>query len=198
MTNTTATVLAPSGRPKPWMSDPATVKQVATVETELGRRQIPVEVADLLRGLLAAGTLTKGQASAGLDLLFDAPFIPKAPVYGTETMGSAVTEEGIYERGDKVYWAIRSATGRFYAKVLDQKVSTCKRLTEEGKVVNVKYVYTAGAIGEITAEDKVTPKRAEELGHITAICVHCGTKLEDALSVKRGIGPSCWKKYGHA
>jgi len=192
---TTLPVLAPTGRPKPWMSDPATVKQVATIEKELGRRQIDAVVADLLRDLLAAGTLTKGQASAGLDLLFSASFVPKTPVYGTDTIGSAPTEEGIYERGDKVYMAVKSATGRLYAKVLDQTVSTCKRLTAEGKVVNVKYVYMAGAISEITAEDKVTRERAQELGHLTAICVKCGTKLEDADSVARGMGPVCYKKF---
>lgn len=194
-TTTAAPVLAPSGRPKPWMSDPATVKQVATIEKELGRRAIPGEVADLLRDLLAKGTLTKGQASAGLDLLFGASFVPKVPIVGTATIGKPVTEVGIYEREDMVYQVVESATGNLYAKVLDQKVSTCKRLTGEGKVVNVKYVYMAGAIHQITAEDKVSRERAQELGHITAICVKCGTKLEDADSVARGLGPVCYKKW---
>jgi hypothetical protein len=194
-TTTAAPVLAPSGRPKPWMSDPASPKQVATIERQLGQRAIPGEVADLLRSLLAAGTLTKGQASAGLDLLFDAPYKPQVPVHSTGAVGSPVTEEGIYERGEQVFWAVKSGSGRLYAKVLDQTVSQCKRLTEEGKVVNVKYVYAAGAISQITAEDKVSRERAQELGHITAICVRCGIKLEDADSVARGMGPVCYKKY---
>jgi uracil-DNA glycosylase len=36
---------------------------------------------------------------------------------------------------------------------------------------------------------------AAAYGQITSTCGCCFRKLEDALSVERGIGPICWAKF---
>lgn len=104
----------------------------------------------------------------------------------------APLEPGIYESpvGEVFKVQMPRGGGRPYAKVLIVN-DNVRRLTEVDEVVNARYVYDGSAIDQVCAEWKVSLERAKELGHQTAICIVCGAHLEDAVSVREGIGPRC-------
>lgn len=106
----------------------------------------------------------------------------------------APLEPGIYESPEgevfKVQMPRAGGSGRPYAKVLMIN-NNVRRLTEVSEVVNARYEYDGAAIHRVRAEWKVSLDRAKELGHLTAICIVCGAKLEDAVSVREGVGPRC-------
>jgi hypothetical protein len=194
-----------------WTTAPATEKQLSFIRKLDGQRDVPVagrseEEARILETIFDVlgneGSddpkfVSKGEASAAIGYLLDRPFgcsIVAAPASG-EPAGAPVSEAGVYEANDRVYMVVKSGAGRFYAKVLTERLSYVTRLTEAGEEVHATFEYESGAIREISAADRVTPERAKELGHLTTFCCVCGTKLEDAKSVAAGIGPTCAKKY---
>jgi hypothetical protein len=187
MTNTTTTA-ARSSAPK-WKGEPASEKQLALIAKLLDSKELNPAMDAALRDRLDEG-VTKGDASAMIEWLFQAP--RKQTAAESAPVGEPVAEAGIYERDGVAYKVQKSAAGRFYAKVL--VINGAKRLTEVGEVISASYEYEAGAVNRISAADKVSPERARELGTLSSVCVVCGTKLEDAKSVERGIGPVCAKR----
>jgi hypothetical protein len=84
---------------------------------------------------------------------------------------------GIYVANCGVFKVQQSKeSGRLYAKKL------------AGEKV---WEYAAGAIYNLRPETKLTLEQAKEFGRRTGICVVCGAKLTNPVSVSEGIGPVC-------
>lgn len=114
------------------------------------------------------GTLTSAEASTLITKLLAMP-----------TAGG-VTEEGMYRKGDAIFRIQRSLeSGNLYAKRLD--------------VVEMKFIYEAGAIKTLRSSDKMTLDEAKAFGVETGFCCVCARFLTDAKSVAAGIGPVCAK-----
>jgi hypothetical protein len=106
-----------------------------------------------------------------------------------------VTEIGIYEVNDKIYRVKRSKrTNGLYASVLIYTVGEALRLTAAGSTIKAEYEYAPGALKFLSADDRVTGARAEELSIVFRSCIVCGRTLKAAKSVARSIGPVCFKK----
>lgn len=91
-------------------------------------------------------------------------------------------EVGMYrlDNGD-IYRVQRSReSGRLYAKKLDWANNT--------------FVYEAGAMRVLTADDRMTLADAKAWGVETGICCVCSAFLTDPKSVEAGIGPVCAKR----
>lgn len=105
----------------------------------------------------------------------------------------APLEAGIYESPEGEIFKVqlpREHSGRPYAKVLIVN-DNVRRLTEVDEVVSARYEYDSAAIHQVRAEWRVSLERAKELGHRTSTCIVCGARLDDAVSVREGIGPRC-------
>jgi len=173
------------------VSDPASTAQVSFLRDLLAKRQCDTEAAQRLTDRIEAGTLTKGLASDSIGWLKMQPYKPTstpsagAPVY-------PVTEPGIYEHDGKIYQVkYNKAKTNLYAKVLTMTVGEAARLTATGSTVKAEYVYAPGAFRMISARDRITGQRAEELSIVFSNCIVCGRHLKAADSVKAGIGPVC-------
>jgi hypothetical protein len=114
------------------------------------------------------GTLTSSEASSLISNLLAMP-----------TAGG-VEEQGMYRDGDAIFRVQRSLeSGNLYAKRLD--------------VVEMKFIYEAGAIKTLRASHKMTLDEAKAFGVETGFCCVCARFLTDAKSVSAGIGPVCAK-----
>lgn len=106
-----------------------------------------------------------------------------------------VTQPGVYETPEGVVYVVkpnRERTG-VYAKKLVEIGG--KRLTEVDEVVQIDFEYERGAIYKLTPAMKMPLERAKELTVRYGKCIVCGTRLTDAKSVERGIGPVCIKSF---
>jgi hypothetical protein len=113
-------------------------------------------------------TLTSSEASSLITKLLAMPTI------------GGVTEEGMYRKEDAIFRVQRSLeTGNLYAKRLD--------------VVEMKFIYEAGAIKTINASHKMSLEEAKAFGVETGFCCVCAKFLTDPKSVAMGIGPVCAK-----
>lgn len=103
----------------------------------------------------------------------------------TPAPAKPVSEEGMYRTDGTVYRVKRTKDGeRLYAT----------RFVPDATVKSERFVYDKGAIHRISADDRMTPEQAEELGALYGVCVVCGAELTDPDSVARGIGPVCRKR----
>lgn len=103
----------------------------------------------------------------------------------SQAVANPVTEEGMYRTNGTVYRIKRTRDGeRLYAT----------RFVPDATVKSERFVYDKGAIHRISADDRMTPEQAEELGALYGVCVVCGAELTDPQSVARGIGPVCRKR----
>jgi hypothetical protein len=105
------------------------------------------------------------------------------------------TEPGVYELPDGTIYVVKPnrEKTRLYAKRLVEIDGD--RLTETGTVVQIDFVYEAGAIYKIQPEHKMPYERARELTVRYSRCIVCGRHLKAAQSVDRGIGPVCRKSF---
>lgn len=105
-----------------------------------------------------------------------------------------ITETGMYTRDGIIFkvQATRDGSGRVYAK----KLQECNgaRYADAGDVVHFEFVYERGAIYALAPNDRMTESQAKEFGVRTGMCCVCAAPLKDAVSVARGIGPTCAKK----
>jgi hypothetical protein len=172
----------------------ASDKQVSYLHSLLDQRQCPVEARDSLRGRLEQGDVTKAQASEAIEWLKQQPYLPQSVQAGAPML--PVTEPGIYETaGGKIYQVKWNKTKtNLYAKVLTMTSGEAARLTAAGSKVKAEYVYEAGAMRRLSASDRITGSRAEELSIVFSNCLVCGRHLKAAESVQRSIGPVCWGK----
>lgn len=89
--------------------------------------------------------------------------------------------------------------GNLYQVVFNQKQTHlyAKRVTlpPDGVKARPTLDYAPGIIGRLTVEDLVPLEEAEEITRKTGWCVF-GHFLTNPVSIKRGMGPKCWAKYG--
>jgi hypothetical protein len=118
-----------------------------------------------------AGGVTPAQLAA-LEKVYARESLPKRE-------GSPVTEAGVYETPEGIFRVKKSRRRcRFYAL----------------RVTATSAEYEASAILRVFAEDKMTVARAEELSLAWGQCIVCGRELTHPESVKRSIGPVCYKR----
>jgi hypothetical protein len=100
---------------------------------------------------------------------------------------------GMYQRDGIIYKVQENREKtRCYAK----KLQECNgaRFAEAGDVVHFEFVYDRGAVWSLSPDDQMTETQAKEFGVRTGMCCVCAAPLKDAVSVARGIGPTCAKK----
>jgi len=158
-----------------WRFDAASDRQIAAITRELPRRQIADDERHQIEAQIAAGAITKGQASDALDALFAAPFMSARPAAATGT----VTVAGFYRLNGAVYRVQESKTnkGRFYAKAV----------TAHGW----DYAAGKGVIYRLTAADMMTGEEIAAFGVESGICANCSAVLDDPISKAVGLGPVC-------
>lgn len=104
-----------------------------------------------------------------------------------------ITEAGMYQRDGIIYKVQQARESKnLYAK----KLTECNgaRFAEQGDVVHFEFVYERGAVWSLGPEDRMTEEQAKEFGIRTGMCCVCAAPLKDAVSVARGIGPTCAKR----
>lgn len=99
----------------------------------------------------------------------------------TAPAAPSVVEPGFYLLDGDIVKVQKSQAGRFYAKTL---IVSTKR-----------FEYAPGVVHKLTPADLLTVEQAAKFGHATGICAVCARDLSDPVSVERGIGPVCIKKF---
>lgn len=177
-----------------WHADPASEKQLATIQKCLHSKAMPEDVAEMFRQKMAAG-MTKGEASSLMDGLFALPWKSRTPIGRDDSTGEQVTlEPGVYESEQGIFVVKRTRDKqRLYAKKLVE--INAQRATESGERVEIEFEYARGAIRHLKPEHKMDVERAKALTIRYGRCINCGRHLKAAESVERGIGPVCIKSF---
>lgn len=99
----------------------------------------------------------------------------------TAPAAPSVVEPGFYLLDGDIVKVQKSQAGRFYAKTL---IVSTKR-----------FEYAPGVVHKLTPADLLTVEQAAKFGHETGVCAVCARDLSDPVSVERGIGPVCYKRF---
>ena len=152
----------------------ATESQISYAQSLLATR----EVSDSFRATLGDITvLSKREASALIDSLRSFPYLPREPRTSAPV---STLEVGVYYKNGDVYRVkISQTSGRPYAM----------------KLVGRSFVYDSSYIRAISADDKMTLDQACDYGIQFGVCCVCGRELTDEVSVSRGIGPVCARRF---
>lgn len=146
----------------------ATPRQISYLTSLASERDYDLSRFDL-------STLTVREASETIERLLARPRVTGVTLV-------AELEIGMYRvaNGD-IYRVQRSReSGRLYAKKLDW--------------ANNSFIYEAGALRVLTANDRMTLDEAKAWGVETGICCVCSAFLTDPKSVEAGIGPVCARR----
>lgn len=162
---------------------PASERQTAFIASLLSDRDVAVTYSEDLSERLGEGTLTSRDASKAIDYL---KALPKRAGAKPAVVDLPL---GIYTVGAEVWRVgVSRTTGRKYAARLRGDL-----LTTGSKPV---FDWVKGGLS-ILARDGVRQSLgwAEAWGLEHGWCICCDAFLTDPVSVKRGIGPVCAKKY---
>lgn len=116
---------------------------------------------------------------------------------------TTVTQDGMYRTADgeifKVQWNKAEGDGRrLYAKRLVITTTEGARVRDfTGQPLEVEratFEYAAGAMRQLTAEDRMTTEDAKHFGALYGTCVRCGKTLTLEESIERGMGSTCASK----
>jgi Family of unknown function (DUF6011) len=126
-------------------------------------------------------------------------FMKEMPVdrVAVESPAAGELTAGVYELpGTSEIFVIKwnKQKTNLYAKLLVEINST--RITHDGEVVEIEFIYAPGAMRRIKPEHKMSLERAKGFMIRYGKCIACGRTLKVAESVERGIGPVCVKYYG--
>lgn len=159
------------------------------VDLRLGENR-EERVAYMAKWLLTA---TKREASQAITWLTQQP-LDHAPQTSTQLKEvAAALTPGVYNVDGHVYVVKSNREGtRLYAKHI---VESPERLNANGDLVNIDFVYEAGAIFKIKPEHRLSFEDAKVLTIRYGRCIACGKKLSAGKSVEQGIGPVCRKKF---
>jgi hypothetical protein len=152
----------------------ATESQISYAQSLLASR----EVSDTFRATIGDITvLSKREASTLIDTLRSFPYAPRE---SRTTAPVVALEVGVYFKEGVVYRVkISQSSGRPYAT----------------KLVGGSFQYDPSYIRAISANDKMTLEQACDYGLQFGVCVACGRELTDEVSVARGIGPVCARRF---
>lgn len=133
----------------------------------------------VIEDVLAGLPVSKKQASNTITYLQGCA---KRDVVATVTASGAVTEVGMYRKGEDLYrvYPARSG-GHLLCKMLAGSPETGWSFT---------YVGTPRSAG-LKASDRMTLDEAKAFGQQFGVCCVCGALLTDPTSVAAGIGPVC-------
>ena len=120
------------------------------------------------------GTLTDRQVAA-VERNMDRPARPVNP--------NPVTEVGMYRDDEGTVYRVKRArqTGNLYAM----------RFVPEAATKSERFVYAAGAMRTLRADQRMMVDEAQRIGVQFGICCVCGAELTATDSVANGIGPVC-------
>jgi len=152
----------------------ATESQISYAQSLLASR----EVSDTFRASLGDITaLSKREISSVIDSLRSFPYAPRE---SRTTAPVVALEVGVYFKEGVVYRVkVSQSSGRPYAT----------------KLVGGSFQYDPSYIRAISADDKMTLEQACDYGIQFGVCCACGRELTDEVSVARGIGPVCARRF---
>ena len=160
---------------------PASEKQVAFL-LRLAAERTPHVTADAITAW--AATNGSKAVSAKIDELLAMPKAEVAPV---------ALEVGMYRLTDGKL--IRVYLGRQSGNLLAKEVVKTGNKNEDGtEEYTLDYLGLASKYVPATAH-RLTLDEAKEWGRMTASCCVCAAHLDDATSIKEGIGPVCKTKF---
>lgn len=98
-----------------------------------------------------------------------------------------------------VYWIhgdhlVRVYKGQQSGRLLVKRINA----EQDGDTTTVSYEYLGAASRIMTPDATPQRLRLSEIGGLGKAfdhCLHCGARLDDPVSVDRGIGPVCAKRY---
>lgn len=170
---------------------PASERQLSFITSLLGERVYAEESAANLRAALAAGTVSKSQASATIEFLLAQPKKAEPVVAATGTSVTDAVPAGRYaiEHGGTLkFFKVDKPTEGRWAGFVFVKVQASD---DEYPIRNRQ------TKNEILAEIAKDPQAASaRYGHELGSCGICGRTLTDEDSRARGIGPICAGKMG--
>lgn len=142
---------------------------------------------------------TKQQVSVWISHLLRMPVdtrevqLPTPRQSGTKEVDPDLTP-GVYDVNGHVYVVKpNKEKTRLYAKRLVEIASD--RLNANGDMVQIEFVYEAGAIFDIKPKHKMSYDDAKILTIRYGRCIVCGRVLSAGKSVEQGIGPVCRKLF---
>lgn len=128
------------------------------------------------------GVLTRSEASGLIERLLRCPLREGAPRPATvRTYNGCVA--GIYDVGGDVF-RLRLNEGRtgLWAQQL---------IVGQGRP---RWEYAPQAVRLLMPYQRLDDDELAQRGRELAVCVDCGTPLEDPRSKARGVGPRCWSR----
>ena len=160
---------------------PATDKQMDLLRKLFRERDHGFPNPDEALGILAT---SKRGASEAIGVLFEAP----------RKKDTTEVTEGMYRKDGVIYKVQRAVhgSGNLYAKRL---VALDVPRVLKTKTVTHEFEYERGAIGKLTAEDKMSLEEAKQWGALYGTCCVCGAQLTKESSIAAGIGPICGAKF---
>lgn len=174
----------------------ASAKQIAFIGKLLGGRQVAEDAEQRLRGQIDAGRLTSRQASDAIDWLMTQPWKPREG----QRQDGRPAGLGVYQRDGRIFvvreFTPDGGTGkvRYAREIVTLRDTQGDRLDGSGERVRYEEIKAPGMQYQLRDEELVPMDELSALGIQFGFCVVCGTKLEVADSVERGIGPVCAKR----
>jgi hypothetical protein len=197
-----------------WKQQPATDKQYGLIRSMASERDLIGEVRDRLDNCVARKSFTKGKASEVITWLTQQPKQARQPAFDEAALELAangvpaaqpairggalsIDRPGVFEKGDAIYVVKQNrAKTRMYAKRLTElRDAQGDRLTDAGGHVRFDFEYAAGAIYDLSEQDRMPESRAKDLHVRYGRCLNCGRTLKVAESLERGVGPVCAKSF---
>lgn len=175
-------------------AQPPTDKMMAFMLSLARERLLPEYGADansrvaFLQREVDAGRLGKYGAMDVIDRLKAAPYDRAA-----QDAGEAL-QPGVYRRNGAIFVVKPNRAGTaLHARRLVEIGG--RRLTEADTVVQIEFRYEPGAIRELRPQDMMTLEEARPFIIRYGRCIFCNTRLRDATSVERGVGPVCARRF---
>lgn len=182
-------------------------KQIGYIKRLLGQKQLDGAHEDRLRNRLEAheidvrtpgdGTrISSRDASMIIDWLLGRPWKPR----DDERQDGQPAGLGVYRKDDRIY-VVReftpqgeSAPVRYARELVDLNRGQADRLNGDGEHVRYEERKAPRMQYRLCDADLMPLEDVRQLSIQYRHCLICGTKLEAAESVERGIGPVCEKR----
>lgn len=178
----------------------ASEKQQAFIVKLWGERYPDTSAEALAVVAVAAGKLTKAEASEQITQLLALPNAAKAKAAATPATGYIAEAK----KGD-----VHFVNGEYYRIHVGQhsgKPYACKALVitaaiwdEQGTLVQpgkVRWDIAKGFIHKLSEATKTTPEQAAAFGKLVGRCCFCSHAIDTPESTAVGYGPICAGKYG--
>lgn len=142
-------------------------------------------------------TLEEWRRDDGLDKFEAMHLIDRLKAAPVDDASTTNLVPGVYRRNGTIYVVKQNKTNpRLHARRLVE--INGKRLTEADTVVQIEFEFDRDALLQLRPEDQMTLEEARPFIIRYGKCIFCNTRLEDARSVARGVGPVCLRRYAPA